>query len=186
MPYEISEIKQIRKKLNLTQQELARKAQVSQSLIAKIEAGRLDPTYSNAKKIFKAFDEMMQKEELNAKDLMIKRIITLRPDESIKSAIKKMRKYNISQMPVTENENCIGLVSEKTIINKIAEMENPEELTSLEIHDIMRECPPIINPNTTYKVVSSLLIHYPIILVADKGKIIGLITKADMIDKILK
>lgn len=186
MTYDLSEIKQIRKKLNLTQQELARKADVSQSLIAKIESGRLDPTYSNAKKIFKAFDDLMQREEHTAKDLMIKRIITLDPNESIKSTIKKMRKYNISQMPVIDNDNCIGLVSEKSIIDKIAELENPEDVATLEIKDIMCECPPVINPNTSYKIVSSLLIHYPIILVAEKGKVIGLVTKADMIDKVLK
>ena len=54
MVIEIREIKEIRKKLGLTQGQLANMANVSQSLIAKIEAGRLDPTYSNATKIFEA------------------------------------------------------------------------------------------------------------------------------------
>jgi len=37
MPYELEEIKEIRKKFGLTQNELANRAGVSQSLIAKIE-----------------------------------------------------------------------------------------------------------------------------------------------------
>ncbi|MFQ5647816.1 MAG: helix-turn-helix transcriptional regulator, partial [Candidatus Aenigmatarchaeota archaeon] len=41
---EITEIRKIRKKLGLTQSQLAQEARVSQSLIAKIEAGKLDPT----------------------------------------------------------------------------------------------------------------------------------------------
>ncbi len=35
MPFELDEIKKLRKKLNLTQTQLAKKANVSQSLIAK-------------------------------------------------------------------------------------------------------------------------------------------------------
>ena len=59
--YDIKQVKEIRKKLGLTQSELAKKAGVSQSLIAKVEAGTLDPTYSNAKKIFAAFDMLAKK-----------------------------------------------------------------------------------------------------------------------------
>jgi len=46
MEFEINEVKDIRKRLGLTQLELAKRANVSQSLIAKIEAGRIDPRYS--------------------------------------------------------------------------------------------------------------------------------------------
>ena len=56
--YELEEIKKIRKKLELTQTELADRAGVSQSLIAKIEAGRIDPTYSKTKKIFAALSDL--------------------------------------------------------------------------------------------------------------------------------
>ena len=66
MSYELKDIKDIRKKFNLTQSDLAKKADVSQSLIAKIEAGRLDPTYSNAQKIFEALDTLTKKEETKA------------------------------------------------------------------------------------------------------------------------
>ena len=52
MPYELAEIKKIRKSLGLTQTDLAKRADVSQSLIAKIESEKIDPTFTKTKKIF--------------------------------------------------------------------------------------------------------------------------------------
>ena len=39
---------------------------------------------------------------------------------------------------------------------------------------------------TSVKVISSLLRHYPIVLVSESGKLIGLITKADLLSKLYK
>ena len=59
MSYELSEVKVIRKKLGLTQGELAKAAGVSQSLIAKIESTKIDPTYSKVKLIFHALESLL-------------------------------------------------------------------------------------------------------------------------------
>jgi len=48
----LSYIKKMRKKFGLTQAKLAKMAGVSQSLIAKIESEKIDPSYKIAKKIF--------------------------------------------------------------------------------------------------------------------------------------
>ncbi len=45
------EIRRYRISLGLTQSELARRAKVSQSLIARIESGEIDPRVSTLKKI---------------------------------------------------------------------------------------------------------------------------------------
>ena len=47
---DLSEIRILRKQHNLTQSQLARLAGVSQSLIAKLEAGLIDPGYANFRK----------------------------------------------------------------------------------------------------------------------------------------
>ena len=77
MPYELEEIKKIRKKLEITQTDLANRAGVSQSLIAKIESGRIDPTYTKTKKIFAALSELEKKDEITAEQLMTKKIVNL-------------------------------------------------------------------------------------------------------------
>jgi len=60
-PPELHDIERLRKRFGLTQEELARKAGISQSLIARVESGMVDPRYSRIAKIFVALDEMKSK-----------------------------------------------------------------------------------------------------------------------------
>ena len=178
MDDELKEIMVIRKKLGLTQSALAKRAGVSQSLIAKIESDRIDPTFSNAKKIFSALKDMEEKKELKAVDLMNNKITSIRPRESIKSSISKMKKLKISQMPVIEDHNVIGLVSESNLIDAILN----QEIKTVE--EVMSEAPPVISKNASVNAVSALLRFYPIVLVTENGKSVGLISKSDLLSKV--
>jgi predicted transcriptional regulator len=181
MTLKIEEIKDIRKKLELTQSDLAKRSSVSQSLIAKIEAGNIDPSYSSVTKIIDTLEALSEKKSLKAKDIMQKKIITAEDKISISDAIKKMKKHQISQMPVTKDGTTVGLVSENSILNAFL---NKKE--SLNVKDIMEEVPPMITKDTNIDVVSSLLRFFQIIIVSEKGKPIGLITKADLLEKVYR
>jgi len=175
---ELEEIKLLRKKAGLTQVQLARFAKVSQSLIAKIESQKIDPTYSKAKKIFDALEGLLEKKSLKARDIMTSHTITLLPEQTIKEAVQKIKKYGISRLPVLD-KHPIGLVSEATILGAI------EQKKSLKTHvkEIMEDAPPTVSLTTTSDVITNLLRYFGLILVVDKGKIKGVITKADMIVK---
>ncbi len=180
MTYELDEVKKIRKKLGMTQTELANRSGVSQSLIAKIESGRIDPTFTKTKKIFAALSELEKKEEIQAGQLMASKIISVSPEDSIKEAISKMKKYEISQLPVIDSHKLMGLVSESTILDAMLNSK------ATIVKEIMQDAPPIVSKNTSIQVVSSLLKHFPIVLVSEEGKLIGTITKSDLLGKLYK
>ena len=140
MPLELKDIKKIRKKFNLTQIELAQRSGVSQSMIAKIESGHLEPTYSNAIKIFNALNNISKEKELTAKDIMEKNIISVTPDQEIKKTISLMKKHEISQLPVIQNNTPIGTISESSILNNILGNQNAKI-----VKEIMLESPPSIS-----------------------------------------
>tara|TARA_Y100000310_G_scaffold343970_1_gene454278 strand:- start:1715 stop:2257 length:543 start_codon:yes stop_codon:yes gene_type:complete len=178
MDDELKEIMVIRKKLGLTQTELAKRAGVSQSLIAKIESDRIDPTFSNAKKIFSALKDLEKKEELIAADLLNKKIVNVRSCEPIKGCISKMKQLKISQIPVIEDHKVIGMVSEANLIEAVLN----QDIKTVE--EVMSEAPPVVSKNASVNAVSALLRFYPIVLVTENGKFIGLISKSDLLSKV--
>jgi predicted transcriptional regulator len=177
---EVSEIKHIRNKLGITQNGLAKAANVSQSLIAKIESGRLDPTYSNAMKIFDALRSYGKEKGLKAKDVMTPKIISVGPQSTIKNAIDVMRKHSISQIPVIQEHKSIGLVSESVILNALLDGKGKK------VRDIMADAPPVISRKAELSVVSNLLKFFSLILVSNEGILKGVITKSDLLGKVYR
>lgn len=186
MNIELHEIKYIRKRLELTQKQLANRAGVSQSLIAKVEAGRIEPTYSNCKRIFDVLEHMNTEKECVAHDVMNKKLVLAEENEDLAAIVKAMKKYDISQVPVTRNKNPIGLITESVIIEKMLEIKDSQKIAAVKAKDIMLECPPIISPETKQSAVMTLLKHFSVILVAEQGNLQGLITKADILELIQK
>jgi len=178
MDYDIKDIKRIRLQSGLTQSELASKAGVSQSLIAKVESGSMDPSYSNIKKIFSTLDSLKSRSEPTAKDLMQKHIITLTSNTSIKTAIDKMKRNAISQIPVIDDDQIVGLVTESDLLDILSSGKNVSTVSQ-----IMKDAPPIVSETAGAKIIINLLKFYTIVIVVDKGKFKGVIAKADILEK---
>lgn len=173
----IEEIRALRKNLDLTQQELARLSGVSQSLIARIESGRVDPAFSKVEKIFNALEKAKSKKiDITAKNIMIKTVIVIHPQEKITKAASIMKKRNISQLPVMEKDKVIGTISEKEISHSISE--NPKNLL---VKDLMNDPLPLISINTTIEMLSDLLDYHNAVLVTDKGRIKGIVCRSDLL-----
>lgn len=180
---EINEIKILRRRHNLTQSQLAKLSGVSQSLIAKLEAGVMDPSYSNFRKIFDVLTGLGEKKEVKAGDIVSAKIISIGRNKSLDEAIKKMKLYGISQVPVMEKNNVIGLVAETGVIESIHQGKDVKKLI---ITDVMEEAPPTVPLKTPLRIVTELLRVSPLIVITDKGRLRGVITKADVLHKLAR
>ncbi|MBI2662288.1 CBS domain-containing protein [Candidatus Woesearchaeota archaeon] len=179
--YILENIKKMRVKYELNQKELAKKAGVSQSLIAKIEAGKIDPTYSRVKQIFTALENLENKEELKARDIVNKQVMFAQSNDILRDVIKIMKNKGISQIPVLCKEKIVGLITEGIILEKI--VYNPERINNYKVSEVMEEAPPIVSLNTGIKTLSALLRDNAIVLAAEKGEIKGIISKADLLGR---
>ncbi len=180
---DLCEIKRMRKGFGLTQIELSKLAGVSQSLIAKIESGRIDPTYTKTKRIFEVLDSLKKEKEVKASEIMVKRIIGINKDDKVKAAIEKMKKYEISQMPVFDGKRIAGLVTEATILNMIAQ---GKKVSGLDVREVMQDAPPIVSKKTPVNIIIDLLKYSPLVIISDDGKPSGVVTKSDVLKNLYK
>lgn len=182
---ELLTIKNMRKQIGLNQAELARAAGVSQSLIARIESGKVDPSYSKMKQIFSALEKLGRGKVMLAKDILNKKIISVPASKTVMEAAKIMRKHEISQLPVMDNDFVVGSISEKAMLDMFANSVDLDELINMRIKDIMENSFPQIDKNSPLGVVSLLLEYNNAVLVVDEGKPAGIITRSDLL-KLLK
>ncbi|MEM5882796.1 MAG: CBS domain-containing protein [Candidatus Aenigmatarchaeota archaeon] len=178
---EIDEIEKRRKNLGLTQKSLAAFCGLSQSLIAKIESKKINPSYYAVKKIFDCLENLEKKSQITAEHLLSKKVVFIRTNEKVSKAIKLMRKHGYSQLPVFDGKNFVGSVSERTILDQISKGEKPSDFLSKRVEEIMEESFPIITEKEPLSSILTLLQNNHAILISKKGKVIGIITKADLL-----
>ena len=175
------ELRNLRRRFRLTQKELAQKAGVSQSLIARIENKTVDPRLSTVRRIFNAITSI-QKERKKAKDVMHSPVVTIGTMDTIKYAISIMKKFAISQLPVLRENKIIGSIQESTLLDKLVNSKNSDRFFSNSVYNIMEKSFPIVDPDADVNYVVNILAREnSAVLVIDNKKIVGIITKIDLL-----
>ncbi|RLI88102.1 MAG: transcriptional regulator [Candidatus Altiarchaeales archaeon] len=176
----LDDICRLRKKFGITQTELAKKAGVSQSLIARVEAGSVDPRYSKVVKIFKALEDIRGK-GITAGEIMTKNVVGVQVEDPLGKATNKMRRYNVSQMPVFDKKKPVGSISEGVILDQISKGVDIHSISKKKVGEFMEDPFPSVNPKTTLSTISVLLENNKAVLLVEKGKIKGIVTNADLL-----
>lgn len=180
------EILRKRKLLGLTQKQLSKLAGVSQSLIAKLESGKIDPSYIKVKAIFDTLRMLEVKKEAQAREILNDNVVGIQKKASISDAVQLMMDYGYSQLPVFDGEHAVGSISEKIILNQMLESKKLNQVSLLLVEKVMDESFPQVGDDAPLSLVSSLLEVYPAVLITKKGKVIGITTKADLLKILLK
>ena len=134
------------------------------------------------------------------------RVITISPDAPYEEAAKLLRVYNVSGIPVVdENGDVIGVLSEKDLFyalfpNYIDFYKNPESYLDLEsrekaiihlkgkpVRDIMSTDVIVIAPDDKVMKAGSIMLTKNIhrLPVVEEGKLIGIISRRDIFKNIL-
>lgn len=177
----LDDIAKKRRQLGLKQTDLAKLAGVSQSLIAKLEAGTIDSSYTKVKTIFDVLDRLETKTRIQERKVVPHEVIGIQKDEPLSKVVKLMKEHGYSQIPVFNGKQSVGSISEKTILHQILAGKDLDQISNLPTEHIMEEAFPQVSEDAPLSLISSLLQTYQAVLVAKKGEVVGIITKADLL-----
>ncbi len=130
----------------------------------------------------------LEEDSITAKSIIeqknMRDFVSIDNKESIQTAIKLMKEYDISQIPVSENGQIIGSVNESDVLSKI--IENPYNINNA-IIDIIGKPFPTIDINTPVEKISTYITKKnTAVLVKDTIGQTHIITEYDLIRAIAK
>ncbi|HEX7049271.1 MAG TPA: pyridoxal-phosphate dependent enzyme [Longimicrobiales bacterium] len=106
-------------------------------------------------------------------------LVSIDPATPVRQALSTMRVHDISQLPVLRDGDCIGSVSEATLMARV--IEDPGLLDRAT--DAVMEAPfPVVDAHIDLNGVGRLLTREnPAVLVREEGHIAGIVTRYDMV-----
>src|SRR5210317_944277 len=109
-----------------------------------------------------------------------KDLVSVKTEELVSHAIERMRKYEISQLPVMDTEGFVGSLDESQLFRLYFE---DKHIADKPIKDVMSKPYPIVKKNVTFKKKSSLIQKNNQALIVDaENEHYHIVTKQDIIE----
>ena len=117
---------------------------------------------------------------MELKDIMVKNVITVNPNATVKDATKLMNKHNIGCLIVVGKGKVVGIVTERDILRKIVETsKNPEKT---KISEIMSTKLLVAAPNMDVVDAAKIMLQRKIkkLPIVTNKKLVGLVSLTDI------
>ena len=125
-------------------------------------------------------------------EIMKEDVVTAEKGTNVMEAVRKLVKYNFTGLPVVDDKDrVIGIISEKDVLAlaiRIDEKEDVPDETHLNVEDFMTKEVVTIEATESFAALCSCLIknkfrRIPVVL---KNKLVGIVSRKDVISHILK
>jgi cystathionine beta-synthase len=109
----------------------------------------------------------------------LNKLITVSPAETIGEALNRMNENGVTQLPVLEDGKSVGSIKESRLLSRL--LEN-RDLISSPVSQIMEATFPIVDEEASIEEVTARLLEAPAVLVEEYKRIIGIITRTDILE----
>ncbi|MFW6194206.1 MAG: cyclic nucleotide-binding/CBS domain-containing protein [Halobacteriota archaeon] len=119
--------------------------------------------------------------DMLVKEIMTREVCTSEKDKSMLNASRKMIKFGVGSILVTEDQKVMGIVTERDIVTKlIGENKVPHKV---KVQDVMSSPLVTVTSSTSIREASDLMQRKGIrrLPVIDNGNLVGIITDADIL-----
>jgi cystathionine beta-synthase len=106
-------------------------------------------------------------------------LVSVGPRDLVSDAVHKMNEYGLSQLPVLDNGESIGSVRERRLLTNVVKN---RELLNVPISEVMEAPLSVVNEGVEVERAVKYLKSSPAILVEEYGRIVGIVTRFDVLD----
>lgn len=112
-------------------------------------------------------------------------IVRVHPDISIEQCVDIMIKDNIGALVVTDDDNLLGIVSERDVIRALAQ--DRANVLASKASDILCAAVAVLKPSDTVETAMAIMTETKRrhVLIAEKGKLIAILSIGDVLVSIL-
>ena len=168
------DIRRLRQRKRLTQAELGAKVGVSQSFIARLEKGSLDPKLSLVRRIVEVLTANSGR---TCSEIMSSTPVTVDARDTVSIAVSLMQRHGYSQLPVIRGTQVLGIITEWDVIQNLQ-----HNLREISVQSVMSPGGAlIVDENTSVDVIIPLFENYQAVLIMNQGRLQGIITKSDLL-----
>ncbi|MCE4614616.1 MAG: CBS domain-containing protein [Desulfurococcales archaeon] len=120
-------------------------------------------------------------QEYKVKDVMLKNPVTVREDETVFDAVKKMAELNIGAIPVVNKEGrVVGIFSERDLLKRVVVRELSYET---KIKEVMTKDPVTVSPEASVEEAKEVMAkikarHLPVI--DENSQLVGVVSLSDI------
>jgi cystathionine beta-synthase len=123
-------------------------------------------------------------EVLAAKHGEVPALVSVGAHEKVRQAIDRLQEYGISQCPVARDESgevtsLVGAIRERELLDRI--FRDPDALQA-DVAEVMGPPLPLVEMDDAVEVAFESFQHAPAALVAKGGRVVGVLTRADLLE----
>jgi cystathionine beta-synthase len=107
------------------------------------------------------------------------RLVSVSPQHQVGEALQMMNTYGLSQLPVLEEGKSVGSLREGRLMSKL--LATPD-LMRAPVGEVMDKGFPVVSDDASVNAAVRYLKNSPAILVEEYGRIVGIVTRYDVLD----
>ncbi|MGA9840346.1 MAG: CBS domain-containing protein [Thermoplasmata archaeon] len=175
----LAEIRKRRLALGISLGELARAVGRSDATLSRIERGRIRPSYELVQRILSHLEaqEGFAAPRLTVGDVMNRSLVTIESSAFLATAAQRLEGGAFSQLPVVDTGKVVGSLSESALLRALGQSNSRR----VRVRDVLEPAYPVVDEGFPADLLPGVLGRYPAVLVAKKGELQGIVTKADLI-----
>jgi predicted transcriptional regulator len=175
----LAEIRKRRLALGIPLGELARAIGRSDATLSRIERGQIRPSYELVQRMLAYLEtqEGLAAPRLTVAELMNRSLVTVESSAPLATAAQRMDGGAFSQLPVVDDGRVVGALSEAALLRALAQ----PHARRMRVREVQEAAYPVVDGAFPADLLPPVLGRYAAVLVAERGALVGIVTKADLI-----